>query len=246
MGRYLWHWHLKKMAIAILMPVTDYDTIPDYALMADAIPGNALYERPATLALLPPLENLDVLDAGCGNGFYSAHAADAGARVVAFDPSKEMIAYAKERVGDRCELHHCRTEELEQILSGRKFDLILSCLVLHYVQDLARELSLLAGLLKPDGQIIVSMKHPLLNLGLIEKRGYRAKSLIKVKWSGLGDMISVQRPLGDITSSMDAAGLYIDRFVEAKPEPEMEEKAPAQYRLAALIPFFVHFILKKR
>ena len=229
------------------MPVTDYDDIAEaYASMADVIPGNVLYERPATLALLPSLHGLDVLDAGCGNGFYSAYAADAGANVIAFDPSEQMVARARARVGDRCELHHCRTQELEETLDGRRFDLILSCLVLHYVSNLTTEFTLLAHMLKPDGRMIVSMKHPFVHFDFIQQRGYWAKSLIKKDWAGLGEMVSIQRPLSDITAAIDAAGLCIDQLVEAKPKPEMEARAPAQYREAMRRPFFIHFVLKKR
>src|SRR5258705_281875 len=44
---------------------TDYDTIAeDYSAKIDERPWNALYERPTTLALLPTVNNTDVLDAG--------------------------------------------------------------------------------------------------------------------------------------------------------------------------------------
>ena len=42
--------------------MTDYDSLGDkYAAIADDLPANKYYERPATLALLPPLDGLDVL-----------------------------------------------------------------------------------------------------------------------------------------------------------------------------------------
>jgi len=51
---------------------TDYDTIAArYASEIDERPWNALYERPATLALLPNVEGKDVMDAGCAHGWYA-------------------------------------------------------------------------------------------------------------------------------------------------------------------------------
>jgi len=51
---------------------TDYDTIAErYAAEIDVRPWNALYERPTTMALLPDVAGRDVLDAGCGAGWYS-------------------------------------------------------------------------------------------------------------------------------------------------------------------------------
>jgi 2-polyprenyl-3-methyl-5-hydroxy-6-metoxy-1,4-benzoquinol methylase len=51
---------------------TDYDEIASrYAAGIDERPWNALYERPATLALIPDVRGKDVLDAGCGHGWYA-------------------------------------------------------------------------------------------------------------------------------------------------------------------------------
>jgi 2-polyprenyl-3-methyl-5-hydroxy-6-metoxy-1,4-benzoquinol methylase len=67
---------------------TDYDTIASrYAAGVDEQPCNALYERPATLALLTDVGGRDVLDAGCGPGWYTDWLARNGARVVAIDCS---------------------------------------------------------------------------------------------------------------------------------------------------------------
>ncbi|MEZ4690383.1 MAG: methyltransferase domain-containing protein [Ignavibacteria bacterium] len=53
---------------------------------------NALYERPATLSLLPEVMNTKILDAGCGPGNYAELLADKGAKVTAIDYSDEMIS----------------------------------------------------------------------------------------------------------------------------------------------------------
>jgi 2-polyprenyl-3-methyl-5-hydroxy-6-metoxy-1,4-benzoquinol methylase len=75
---------------------TDYDTIAErYSAMIDDRPWNALYERPTTLALLPPVNDIDVLDAGCGHGWYADWLVHHGARVVAVDRSAAMVAIAQ-------------------------------------------------------------------------------------------------------------------------------------------------------
>src|SRR5215207_2516075 len=79
---------------------TDYDAIADrYAADIDRRPWNALYERPATLALLPEVNGKDVLDAGCGHGWYAEQLVLRGARVVGFDRSARMAALAEARLG---------------------------------------------------------------------------------------------------------------------------------------------------
>jgi len=48
----------------------NYDAIADaYAAGVDSAPYNALYERPAMVEMLPPIENAAVLDAGCAAGW---------------------------------------------------------------------------------------------------------------------------------------------------------------------------------
>ena len=79
---------------------TDYDTIASrYAAGIDERSWNALYERPATLALLPDVGGKDVLDAGCGPGWYADWLARNGARVVAIDRSSSMVRLTEERLG---------------------------------------------------------------------------------------------------------------------------------------------------
>src|SRR5260370_11080519 len=80
---------------------TDYDTIAGrYSAKIDDRPWNALYERPTTLALLPTVNNIDVLDAGCGHGWYADWLVRHGARVVAVDRSAAMVALAQVSILD--------------------------------------------------------------------------------------------------------------------------------------------------
>lgn len=53
-----------------------------YSAKIDDRPWNDLYERPMTLQILPTVDNIDVLDAGCGHGWYADWLARHGARVV--------------------------------------------------------------------------------------------------------------------------------------------------------------------
>jgi SAM-dependent methyltransferase len=43
----------------------------------------------------------DVLDAGCGHGWYAEWLARNGARIVAVDRSRDMVMLARERLGGR-------------------------------------------------------------------------------------------------------------------------------------------------
>ncbi|PMS21985.1 hypothetical protein C0Z18_05515 [Trinickia dabaoshanensis] len=66
-----------------------------YAEFAPTKAHNALYERPATMALVGDVHGLAVLDAGCGPGICSEHHARQGASVHAFDVTPEMVELAR-------------------------------------------------------------------------------------------------------------------------------------------------------
>jgi SAM-dependent methyltransferase len=117
---------------------TDYDTIAArYAAKRDERPWNAHYERPATLALPPNVSGKDVLDAGCGPGWYADWLARNGARVVAIDCSPRMVTLADERLGGRVRVMQGDISNLRNLLLNATFDVVLSSLVLHYLADLS-------------------------------------------------------------------------------------------------------------
>ena len=222
---------------------TDYDEIADlYVLAADQMPGNAYFDRPATMELLPPLSGLDVLDAGCGAGFWTEHCVKAGARVVAFDPAARMAAHTAARVPEAKVIHG----SVEQV--DGSFDLILSCLVLHYVQDLEREMCLLAERLRPGGRMIASMKHPAayLHAPLMRNRdtSYFREFLLDPKWQAM-NVLQWHRPLETITRAIEDAGLAILKLREPRPTPEMKSVRPKLFEAGMHHPHFLHLLLWK-
>jgi len=50
-------------------------------------------KEPSTLALLPDVNGKDVLDAGCGHGWYADWLARKGARIVAVDRSRKWLPW---------------------------------------------------------------------------------------------------------------------------------------------------------
>ena len=74
----------------------------DYARCVDTKPHNAFYERPATLALLPNVRGMQVLDAGCGPGAYAEELLNRGAHVISVDASDRMIELAQRTTGTEC------------------------------------------------------------------------------------------------------------------------------------------------
>lgn len=118
-------------------------------------------EWPALQRLLPPIDAREVLDLGCGLGWFSRWAADSGARsVLGIDLSERMLADARARTrSDKVRFERHDLETL--ILPARSCDLIYSSLALHYVQRLPVLLATLFAALRPDGRLVFSVEHPL-------------------------------------------------------------------------------------
>jgi SAM-dependent methyltransferase len=225
-----------------------YDDIADaYAAGVDSAPYNSLYERPATLALLPPLAGARVLDAGCGAGWYAAELASRGALVTAIDASAAMIGHARDRftspqlhdLRDRVEL---RVADLEQPLSfafDRSFDGIVSSLALHYVRDWGRTLAEFRRILKPEGWLVFSTHHPAAEAVRLDTPRYLEVELVEDYWKWVGTVRYYRRPLSGIVDALTNAGLAIERLVEPLPTEEFRKLRPASYERLLKRPEFL-------
>ncbi|MBL8150800.1 MAG: class I SAM-dependent methyltransferase [Blastocatellia bacterium] len=119
-------------------------------------------ELPIITQLLDSISFSNVLDLGCGTGHYTLKLATKS-RVTAIDLSAEMLAVAREAaVRDGLSptfLQHDITKPLP--FQNAEFDLIVSTTALHYVEDLAAFFQECSRLLKPSGNLILSLLHPI-------------------------------------------------------------------------------------
>jgi len=225
---------------------TDYDTIASrYAAGVDERPWNALYERPATLALLPDVSGKDVLDAGCGAGWYADWLARNGARVVAIDCSLRMVRLAGDRLGGCARVMQGDVSNLRTLLLSETFDVILSSLVLHYLADLTETFQEWARLLRPSGTLVFSTHHPIHQASLLDP-GYLCTELIEEEWGWLGEkMRYYRRPLRDLTEPLTAAGFVIERISEPTPGEALKTQDPKGYDLLCRLPAFIFVRARK-
>jgi len=219
---------------------TDYDTIADlYVADIDRRPWNALYERPATLALLPDVHGKDVLDAGCGHGWYCSWLLANGARVVGVDRSARMADLAAARVGSSARIIHGDISDLRHVLADAVFDVVLSSLMLHYVTDVGKAFGEFARLLRPGGRLVLSTHHPTHDAKSLFDPGYMVEEIIEERWGWLDqNMRYYRRPLSSFTEPLAAAGFVIERICEPTPGEALKNADPEGYeRLRRLLAF---------
>lgn len=206
---------------------------------------NGLYERPATIALLPPVAGRDVLDVGCGSGPLSAWLTDAGARVTGFDTSAEMVALARARAlpGARFAV-----ADLADPLPypDDAFDLAVASLVLHYLRDWVAPLRELRRVVRPGGALVCSTHHPSWDMEIASSGSYFELELLHDRWEKGGREFDVRfwrRPLTAMFEAFDAAGWRVERLHEPQPLPACRERDPEAWRRLTTEPTFLFFRL---
>lgn len=140
----------------------DPDFFEGYSRLQRSVDGLAgAAEWPAIRALLPDLHGLDVVDLGCGFGWFCRWAAAHGAAgVLGLDVSDNMLARARAETTDaRIRYDKADLERLQLPVAG--FDLVYSSLAFHYIKDFAGLLSSIRQALKPGGRLIFSIEHPI-------------------------------------------------------------------------------------
>ncbi len=125
--------------------------------------------------LFPPLVGKTVLDLGCGYGWHCSFAAEQGAvKVLGLDLSRKMIEEAKRRNAEkRIEYRVCGIEEYEY--PENKWDCVVSNLALHYIADLDKIFQKVYQTLKPGGNFLFNIEHPVFTAGVGQDWVYTAE-----------------------------------------------------------------------
>jgi len=118
-------------------------------------------EWPALRAVLPGLRDSNVLDLGCGFGWFCRWARRQGAvRVLGIDVSEKMLARARADTLDAA-ISYARADMEQLELPANSFDLVYSSLALHYVENLGGLMAQAHRVLVPGGRLVFSVEHPI-------------------------------------------------------------------------------------
>ena len=228
---------------------TFYDS---YQEMRTATSGiNEAIEQPAFRSMLPPVAGRAVVDLGCGDGQLGRELAAMGASsVLGIDPSRRMLALAKDRTFDH-RIRYLQAFAEDVTLPAASVDIVVSSLALHYVAELDELLARLAAWLRPGGWLVASLEHPIRtaapeqqtdNLYVVDR--YAQEGPRHTSWY-IDGVVKYHRRLSTIINSVIGAGLDIRQVkeptptatsIEDRPELQNHQRRPALLLLSATKP----------
>ncbi|NSW52007.1 MAG: class I SAM-dependent methyltransferase [Anaerolineae bacterium] len=221
-----------------------------YANEVNRKPYNALYERPGTISLLPDLNGLRVLDAGCGAGFMSKWVVDHGAHsVIGVDFSENMLAFANSNIDQRCQYHLHDLNQPMDFIQNEVVDLVVSSLTLHYLNDLDMIFSEFFRVLQRNGRVVFSIHHPSMILDMHQLENYFQTQYLKDWWNtpnGPVEVTHIHRPLRDYSEAIYKNGFLIEMIEEPMPLSSMQNIDPQAFQLLSTKPRFLFFRLVKQ
>ncbi len=214
---------------------------------------NESMEKPAFLELLGNVKDKSILDLGCGDAKFGVELLEVGcASYTGIEPSTKMLERAKQSLGSRAKLEQATVEAWTY--PPETFDVVISRLALHYVENLDEAFRNIYKTLKPDGRFVFSRVHPLItscdkSRENNEKRtswivaDYFQQGARRVRLQN-GYVTQYHRTLEKILMSLQQTGFVLEQLREGCPNPEnFKDEALLGRRLR--IPLFLIISAKK-
>ena len=216
--------------------------------------ANDTLEEPAFLELLGDFKNATILDLGCGDGRFGQYLLQNGCQsYTGIEPSKRMVERAENTlIQPNATIYHQSMEAWQY--PNMHFDIVLSRLALHYVDDIASVFEQVCNSLKPQGRFIFSVEHPIITSYDTprDKSGKRQQWIVdnyfatgkrNVKWMN-SEVTKYHRTIEDYFVALQKANFLVEQLREPRPEPErFEDKA--LYERRQRIPLFLLFSAKR-
>nr|WP_314523445.1 class I SAM-dependent methyltransferase [uncultured Lelliottia sp.] len=211
-----------------------------YAQLPRSVQGlDGAPEWPTLKSMLPDLAGKTVIDLGCGYGWFCRSARELGAaQVTGVDISEKMLARAAELTADPAITYQRR--DLEDVkLEDNSLDLVYSSLALHYLPGLDTLFRHVQRALKPGGNLVFSMEHPIYTCAsrqgwLTDDNGQRFWGVNQYQQEGqrvsnwLADgVIKYHRTLGTTLNALIHAGLSLREVNEWGPTQAQIDAWPA-------------------
>jgi SAM-dependent methyltransferase len=202
--------------------------------------ANNLFEIPSLLSMLPDLSGKRILDLGCGFGEHCRAFVARGAEfVMGVDISERMLTVAREENSDaRIEYRRMPMEDIDGITE--RFDLVVSSLAIHYVENFGALMEKIYGLLSPGGVLVYSQEHPLVTCHSGGDRWTRDaegnKLHVNISRYGISGERQVSwfvdhlqiyhRTFSEIVNTLISVGFVLEQMVEPLPDEVLLSRYP--------------------
>jgi SAM-dependent methyltransferase len=218
----------------------DESFFENYGKMPRSVEGlNAAGEWYVLREMLPLFQNKNVLDLGCGYGWHCIYAKEQGAeKVIGIDLSEKMIRKAKENSKDLAiEYKQMAIEDID--FQPEAFDIVISSLAFHYVDNLKAIFDKINTNLKKGGSFVFSMEHPAFTAReeqdwFTDNDGnrlhwpidnYQNEGIRHTQFLG-HEVIKYHRTFETIVNTLINANFSIKQISEPKPSEEIVNKYP--------------------
>ncbi len=210
----------------------------------------------AMTELFPDISGKSVLDAGCGNGYFTEWLSKRGTDATGFDGSKELVELARKTYPAlKFETH----DLLQPIpVGGSVYDIVLANMLLMHLANVSVFIGEAYRLLKPGGQFVFSVLHPAFNhptsklyKSLWDKITFAKPSSIAFDYfsgetgryeSHMGSKLThYHRTIEEYSKELEKAGLVIKTILEPHKLPEEFLKQNPKFEYAQRLPRFIFF-----
>jgi 2-polyprenyl-3-methyl-5-hydroxy-6-metoxy-1,4-benzoquinol methylase len=136
-------------------------------------------EEKVSNSFIGNVKNKEVLDYGCGTGRYAIKLAKQGARVTAIDFSSEMLKKAKIKANNQKVKIDFSKQDISKYSTNKKFDLIISMLVLDHIKNLKKVVGVIDKSSKIGTKLVISNVHPEMLRKDVDIKTGRAQGYLK-------------------------------------------------------------------
>lgn len=216
---------------------------------------NRVMEEPAVLDELGSVSGARVLDLGCGEADTGRLLLDAGASsYLGVDGSARMSELARAALADRgAEVVKCDIEDFS--VDSGSFDLVVSRMAFHYIEDLGPVLSGCHDWLVPGGRMVFTVTHPVVTSNDARAStdqpredwvidNYFLGGVREQLWLG-GRTRWYHRTIEEYVQALRAAGFSLRNLRECAPHPDRFEHE-AEFRRRQRIPLVLLLAADRR
>lgn len=214
----------------------------EYTSLRDSgVSYNDFVEQPAIKSAISSLKGKSVLDIGCGTGEFANYCMENGAtKVVGVDISSNMITHATNKNKHENIDYICMPIEDLEFDHHQKFDIIISSLAVHYIEDYPKLIEKVSRLLNKNGEFIFSTEHPIItarkemNNWIKDDKGnklhyafdhYQEEGKREQHWY-IDGVIKYHRTISTLLNTLINHGLVLEKMIEPQATPAGLEQMP--------------------